>query len=306
MNKIVLTGSEGLIGSEIKKQLQERLPTVEIYPIDTKIDPALDVRYIKELPDNIDGIIHLAAVSRVIDAEKDPEKCIDINFRGTLHMLNLIKDRPNKPWFIFGSSREVFGESKILPAKEHWPKVPVQVYGVVKLACENLCEIYSKRYGLKTRILRFSNVYTDEHDQLSRVIPKFILRAQRNLVLEINGTGDETFDFTHIEDTGKAVLATLQEIETSSILSNDFNILTGIPTTLKELAVRIRLLTESQSEIVCKEGRSYDVDKFYGDTTKAKEFLNWSAEIGLTEGLKKSAEILKNVPQRIAQKWLNL
>jgi nucleoside-diphosphate-sugar epimerase len=265
----------------------------QVIPFDILRDPAEDVRTISELPRNIKGIIHLAAISRVAVAEDNPHDCIETNFWGLYNILNLLKDHPNKPWLIFASSREVYGESKLLPVKEFWPKIPVQLYGVVKLAGENLCEAYSKRYDMKIRIVRFSNAYTSKYDQMKRVIPTFILNALQNKPICINGDGTETFDFTYISEVGRAMKLLLKEIDTSKQRINDFNIVSGKPVNLQELAEQIRYRTRSKSQIVYSQGRNYDVNNFYGDGTKTDDFLHFHHTCLLSSGLNRSILELK-------------
>lgn len=294
MNKILVTGSSGLIGSEIIREMINK----EFIPYDIKLDLSQDVRKISQLPEDIEGIIHLAAISRVIIAEQNPFDCIDTNFKGTFNILNLIKNHPKKLWLIFASSREVFGEQERNDriSEYNTAKKPLQLYGVVKVAAELLCQAYSKRYNLKIRILRFSNVYTSIHDQFQRVVPNFIFRALKNQPLEINGTGEETFDFTNIKDVGRAIMLTISEIRTSRQLLSDFNIVSGESTTLLELATQIKTLCNSSSQIIYKEKRAFDVTNFLGDPTRSESVLGFRTKItlqtGLTQSIKEFQEYL--------------
>ncbi|MHA1479666.1 MAG: NAD-dependent epimerase/dehydratase family protein, partial [Promethearchaeota archaeon] len=117
--KILITGSSGFIGSALKRLLEEK--GIEVIPFDIKDSPLDDVRDFSALQSKvlgIDGIVHLAAVSRVKIAYDNPLECINTNIGGIINVLEsvrLIHSDNNFPWVIFGSSREVYGESAILP-----------------------------------------------------------------------------------------------------------------------------------------------------------------------------------------------
>jgi len=291
--KILLTGSAGFIGSDLKVFLEKQ--GIEVVAYDLKDVPAHDTRDFKDVKEKIklvDGVIHLAAVSRVKVAYENPLECVNTNVGGTINVFEVSRISSNRPWVIFASSREVFGESRPLPATEETPRNPMNVYGIAKIAGEDLCKIFSKDYGLKTRVLRFSNVYTSVHDQLDRVIPKFIIQALKNEDIIINGTGEEIFDFTYIDDTIQGIWGCVQEIQKSEQLYNDFILATGAPTSLKELAEIIIQATKSNSRIQYSPGRSYDVNKFYADPSKAKQLLGFDPKVALMEGIDLSVKKL--------------
>jgi len=297
--RILITGSSGFIGSALKDFLEKQGIEVVSYDLkDTPPNDTKDLANLKEKMKGADGVVHLAAVSRVILAFNDPLSCINNNVGGTINVLEaarLWRDSPpngeaaisgDRPWVVFGSSREVFGESRPLPVTEETLCHPMNVYGIAKIAGEDLCKIFSKDYGLKTRVLRFSNVYTGRNDQLDRVIPKFIFQAAKNENIVINGTGQEIFDFTYIEDTIQGIWGCIQEIEKSQKFFNDFILATGRPTSLQELAEIIIKTLNSKSEIKYSKGRSYDVNKFYADPAKARQFLGFRPSTDLKEGLR--------------------
>ncbi len=287
--KILITGSSGFIGSALKRLLEEK--GIEVIPFDIKDSPLDDVRDFSALQSKalgIDGIVHLAAVSRVKIAHENPLECINTNIGGIINVLEsvrLIHSDNNFPWVIFGSSREVYGESAILPVNESSTRKAINVYGVSKLSGEELCKVYSENYGLKVRVLRFSNVYTGKNDHLDRVIPKFILQAFNEEDLIINGTGEEIFDFTYIKDTIQGIWACVQEIERDNHLFDDFNISTGVPISLKQLADTVIKKTRSKSTVEFTKSRSYDVNKFYASPSKAIKILGFLPKVTFDEGI---------------------
>jgi len=297
--KILITGSAGFIGSALKDYLSDN--KIEVIPFDIKDDPKYDVRDFKmvnKYASDVKGIIHLAAMSRVITAQEQPHECISTNIGGLSNILEAARTNNNHPWIIFGSSREVFGEPEILPVSESSPKKPINIYGLSKITGEKLCEIYSSYYGLKIRILRFSNVYTSVKDHMDRVIPKFILRALNNKDLYINGSGEEQFDFTYISDTINGVWGCIKEIEKSKNPLNDFNLSIGTPVSLKQLAETIIQKTESKSDIRFNESRNYDVNHFYASPDKAMKFLGFKPTISIEEGIELAIQELKELKKR--------
>ncbi|MFX0009643.1 MAG: NAD-dependent epimerase/dehydratase family protein [Candidatus Hermodarchaeota archaeon] len=297
--KILITGSSGFIGSALKQLLKEK--GAEIVSYDIRENPLDDVRDFSALQFKIrgvEGVVHLAAVSRVKLAHDHPLECVNTNVGGIINVLESAREvfsENGHPWVIFGSSREVYGEPTNLPVAEGSPRNAINVYGVSKLSGEELCKAYSDNYGLKTRVLRFSNVYTGINDHLDRVIPKFILRAFKNEDLVINGLGEEIFDFTYISDTIQGIWGCIREIEGNSQLFDDFNLSTGIPVSLRELAALIIKKTESKSKISYRASRSYDVNKFYANPEKARNKLGFSPKVNLENGLNLAIKELTDI-----------
>ncbi len=295
--KILVTGSAGFIGLALKTYLEGQ--NISVVPFDIRDAPKYDVRDLEAIKRNIrdvEGIIHLAAVSRVITAQQEPLKCVSTNIGGTLNVLESARTTENeKPWVIFGSSREVFGEPKYLPVTEVSPKTPINIYGISKITGEHLCEIYSKYYNLKIRILRFSNVYTGINDHLDRVIPKFILQALKDENMFINGTGEERFDFTYISDVVKGIWGCIEEIRNSNTPLDNFNLSIGKPVSLKELAEIIVEKTNSNSKIMFNPPRNYDVNHFYASPKKAAEKIGFEPSISIEEGINLAINELKRL-----------
>ncbi|NVM17706.1 MAG: GDP-mannose 4,6-dehydratase [Candidatus Lokiarchaeota archaeon] len=287
--KILITGSSGFIGSALKRLLEEKFIEIVTYDIkENQLDDVRDFSALQTKVIGVDGIIHLAAVSRVKIAHENPLECINTNIGGIINVLESARtliSEDKHPWVIFGSSREVYGEPLNLPVVETSNRKAINVYGVSKLSGEELCKVYVENYGLKIRVLRFSNVYTGINDHLDRVIPKFILHAFNGEDLVINGSGEEIFDFTYISDTIQGIWGTIQEIERNSHLFDDFNLSTGVPVSLKELAEIIIQKTRSSSRVKYTKSRSYDVNKFYADPEKARKKIGFSPKTTLEKGV---------------------
>lgn len=303
MEKIVITGGLGNIGLAVTEALVEQGHQIIIFDYREDVESDIvqnsnvsvvkgdirDFEHVRRVFIGATGIIHLAALSRVVWGYENPHECVNINILGTANVLEAARVSVRKPWIIFGSSREVYGEPDELPCHESAPKVIANVYGATKMAGENLMEQYHQNYGLNGMIMRFSNVYGSKYDQMDRVIPKFLIRASKSLPLVIQG-GEQLFDFTHIDDTRDGILCGVDLLVKKSFRDepffDDFHILTGIPTSLQDLAKYIGEMFENQVEIAYAPARQYDVEKFYGDPTKAREILGYEAKISLELGIR--------------------
>ncbi len=294
MDKIVITGSSGFIGTSLSKYLngQYELILIDKSPSKIELNHATyileDIRNIKkEMIDGCIGIIHLASVSRVIWGEENPMDTWSINVEGTQHIINVAQELSKKPWIIYGSSREIYGEPRNFPVTENHIWAPINRYGYSKLAAEGLVNLYGLNNNIPILILRFSNVYGNTFDQMDRVIPKFLTRAINNLDLELQGS-DNSFDFTHIDDTVEAIYLAINYIQKLNEYSNSnisFNICTGIETNLRELANIILEITNSSSNILETHKRSYDVTKFRGSWKLANSILSYEPKVLLREGI---------------------
>jgi nucleoside-diphosphate-sugar epimerase len=312
MEKILITGGLGNIGIHLTEVLIKLGHTVVIYDfredrknifekndnVNVVIGDIRDYEHLRRVMIGATGIVHLAAVSRVVWGYENPLDCVDINVRGTVNVFEAARVSVRKPWIIFGSSREVYGEPDELPCKESAPKKVANVYGVTKTTGENLLEQYCKNYGLSGITLRFSNVYGSIHDQMDRVTPKFIIRASKGLSMVIQG-GNQIFDFTHIDDTVDGILCAINFLidyanNSDSFFYDDFHILTGEANSLQDLAEIVKIHFENGIKVDFSQARTYDVEKFYGDPSKASEILKYRSKTNLKDGVKQYIELLQD------------
>lgn len=130
---ILITGSEGLIGTALCELLAAQRTLVRRFDLKKQLD-VCEREVVRASVEGCTGIIHLAAVSRVIWGEREPERCWQTNVEGTRNILQAAAASARKPWVIFASSREVYGHAQQLPATEDAPLAPCNVYGRTKLA----------------------------------------------------------------------------------------------------------------------------------------------------------------------------
>lgn len=294
-NTILITGSSGLIGTGLRQILIGNGYNVKGFDIRGDGEDFGDVRDTAALSKAIHGcvgVIHLAAVSRVIDGERNPELCWYVNVNGITNVIESILQQEHKPWLIFSSSREVYGNASDLPVKETQPCAPINIYGESKVKSELLVEEAVKNKGLQAAILRFSNVFGGLNDHEDRVIPAFVRAALFGEFLRVDGD-DNTFDFTHLDDVLAGIVLTIKYLKETGNSLAPVHFVSGRPTTLRELAEMVIKLTGSNSDIIQAPPRKYDVARFFGSTERAGRVLDWYHKTPLETGLLKLAGLLK-------------
>jgi UDP-glucose 4-epimerase len=295
--KILITGSEGLIGTAICERLEKL--DIEIIRFDKKF-PTHHANYgdilnrdnLELSMANCDGIIHLAAVSRVISGEKTPALCWQTNVEGTLSLIERALSSPKKPWILYASSREVYGNPSVLPATEDAPYNPVNIYGKSKIAAEKAI-LDARAKGLNTAIVRYSNVYGSLQDHPDRVIPAFCHAAAHGDPIRVDGFS-HIFDFTYIDDVAEGTLKIVSLLCENKTELPPFHLTTGIKTSLRQAAEIANKIGERNSSIIEAPPRLYDVSNFCGDSTKTRTILGWTPKVSPEEGIERLTKLFQN------------
>ena len=233
--RILVTGSEGLVGSALTAALRDLQHQVVGLDLLGDGHDRGDVRRADDVARAVhgcDGVVHLAAISRVVWGERDPDACVATNLGGTRNVLAACLEASPR-WVLFASSREVYGQPAALPASEDAPRHPVNVYGRSKVQGEDLV-VGAREHGLATAVVRLSNVYGTTDDHQDRVVPAFARGAAEGRELRVDGRG-HTFDFTHLDDTVDGLVRMIGLLEDGEA-PPPVHVLTGRPTTLGELA----------------------------------------------------------------------
>lgn len=289
--KVLITGSKGLIGSALDRALQRFGFQVAGIDLRDEVGTArqgniLDHDLIKEKMSDCQGVIHLAAISRVIMGEKNPALCWQTNVQGTSHIVNCALKSDPKPWVIYASSREVYGQQQTLPVKESDPLSPVNIYGESKVEAEKII-LAARKQGLSSAILRFSNVYGSVHDYRDRVIPAFCISAIKQTEMRIDGA-DQLFDFTYIDDVISGIISTISLLsQNPSAELPPMHLTTGIPSSLGQVAAIANQVGGNRAKMREAPCRSYDVARFFGDPGLARKILKWRACIGVEDGIQR-------------------
>lgn len=284
-NKILITGVAGFIGRSLVEYIVDHNLDYDIYGVDIKQPVFNNPKYLDSLTfetlnicdgasvnayferHRFAGVIHLAAVSRVVDAELDKARCVEVNLHGTINVADAAAKNKDA-WFIFGSSREVYGEQAILPVKETAVKQPINIYGLLKLNGEN----FVKNTIAKHVILRFSNVYGNTYDIDGRVIPAFVKHALNDEPLCLEG-GEQIIDFTFIDDTVASIVKTAELLGSGQIASDEIHISAGYTNKITDVVLCLEKRLNKRLNVITRDKRSYDVVRFIGDTTHRVEVL---------------------------------
>jgi len=302
MEKVVVTGGAGFIGSHLAEELARRgyrviilddLTTGRMENIErlTKQDNAqftqgsiTSFSLLKELFQGAAYVFHQAALPSVPRSVKDPLATNEVNITGTLNVLLAARDNKVRK-VIYASSSSVYGATPTLPKREDMVPRPQSPYAVSKLAGEYYCQAFQEVYGLATVCLRYFNVYGPRQNpdsQYAAVIPRFIKSAAEDSPLTIFDDGEQTRDFTFIADV---VAANILAAESSA--SGVFNIGRGKSTTINELAGLVIKFAGNNVKPIHQESREGDIRDSLADISKAKAF-GYEPTYNLEEGLEET------------------
>jgi nucleoside-diphosphate-sugar epimerase len=313
MNKncrnVLVTGGAGFIGSHLVPRLLEKgysvtvldnLSTGKLENLNGVLDhpkfmfqrgDIIDKTIPKEAFDGIDSIIHLAALTDISASVADSRQNHEVNVDGTFNMLHAAF-KHNVTKFVFASSTAVYGDVKTLPVQENSVLHPISPYAASKVAGEAYCSAFASCFGLETIVLRFFNIYglRSENSPYSGVITKFLRKILNGEVLTIDGDGEQTRDFIHVNDIVKAVILALEQ---EGLKGEVFNVCTGMPTSINQLAATLKKVTGKNLNVKHGPARLGDIRSNYGDPAKAAENLGFKAIVDLTNGLQMLFEEFK-------------
>ncbi len=243
-----------------------------------------------ESTSGIDIVFHEAALGSV---QKSIEKPIDSNSSnvdGTINLLKSSLDNKVKR-FIYASSSSIYGDSEVLPKNEEMCPNPKSIYAVTKLTAEYYCRLFYDLYGLGTVSLRYFNVFGKRQNPdsiYSAVIPRFIKNLLEEEPVVIYGDGEQSRDFTYIENIIAAnVRAALSGNEA---LGEYFNVACGVRTSLNELHGMLAKYTGVRINPIYKEERKGDIKHSEADIKKAKKILKYNPSYNIEEGLKQTVQ----------------
>ncbi len=310
MKKYLVTGGAGFIGSNIVERLLQKgefvrvvdnfstgkknnikgfidNPNFELVEGDlTNLDVA------EKSVKGIDFVLHQAALPSVPRSIENPIKSNEANVSATLNMLVASKKEGIKK-FIYASSSSIYGDNPELPKKEDFPIRPISPYALTKYAGERYCQIFWKIYGLPTVALRYFNVFGPQQDpfsQYSAAIPKFIDCFLKDKNMTIYGTGDQSRDFTFVENIVEAnILAANSSEGNGEVL----NIACGEKTSINQLADSLREISGKNIKADYQEERQGDALHSLADISKAKKLIKYVPIVNFKSGLIKTFEWYK-------------
>lgn len=285
MGKIFITGAEGLIGNAARRALEAHGFSVcgcdLRSPVSSEKFDFRDTEKLRNALADCDGVLHLAAVSRVLWGEMRPDLCRNINVDGARVLMKTIAGMPQKMWLVYASSREIYGTPAKLPCPPNSSPNPENVYAKTKLAGEEMARDLSS-CGVCTAIIRFSNVFGAVEDYHDRVVPAFAKAAACGGMLRLRGAGG-IFDFTPLEDAADAVVCVVQAMSGGVCDLPPVDIVTGRATSLMELAQMA--LASGAGDISIEAPSPFYPSRFQGDPRPAKQYLGWSPKKNMEESV---------------------
>ncbi len=301
--QVVVTGGAGFIGSHVVRRLLAVGRDVRVFDnlstgrrsnlssVSREIELIEgDLRNLSAVTRAVrgcDAVVHLGAVPSVPRSIADPGTTHVANATGTLNVL-LAAREADASRVVFASSSSIYGAAAELPKRESVKPLPISPYAVSKLAAENYCQSFFQVYGLETVALRYFNVFGPRQDPKSEyaaVIPKFIWAFRHGEPPVIFGDGEQSRDFTYIDNVVDANLAAL---ETPGVGGRVYNIACGQGISLNQLAECLRRETGATVEAVHGPDRPGDVRDSVADITLARTELAYEPAVGLEEGLRRT------------------
>ena len=239
-------------------------------------------------------VLHQGAIPSVPRSISDPVTTNEANIKGTLNMLVASRDECVKR-FVFASSSSVYGDTPTLPKVETMPASPLSPYALSKLTGEIYSSLFYRLYGLSTVSLRYFNVFgpgQDPTSQYAAVIPRFITALLAGKAPTIYGDGEQSRDFTYVED---CVMANLLACNAEGASGKVFNIACGRMTTVNELFQKMRDIAGASVEPEYVDARPGDVKHSLADIAMAREALKYDPKFNIDEGIEITVEWFKNI-----------
>jgi UDP-N-acetylglucosamine/UDP-N-acetyl-alpha-D-glucosaminouronate 4-epimerase len=301
--RYVVTGGAGFIGSNIVDELVRRGESVVVLDDlsagkeDNLAEARNKISFIKGSINDIeavrrsmqeaDYVIHLAARTSVPRSVKDPLETNRVNIDGTLNVLMAARDAKVKRLVIAASS-SAYGETPTLPKVETMQPEPVSPYGVTKYVCELYAQVFGRVYGLQSVSLRYFNVFGPRQDPsspYSGVLSKFCTAFLEGTEPVVFGDGDQTRDFTYIENV---VRATLLACEAPAAGGKVINVGTGERISLNQTLELLREISGNALEAKYESMRDGDIRDSQADITRSRKLLGYEPTVNFADGLRRT------------------
>jgi nucleoside-diphosphate-sugar epimerase len=303
--RYVVTGGAGFIGSNTVDELVRRGESVVVLDdlsagkednlsesrnkISFIKGSINDIEAIRRSMQEADYVIHLAARTSVPRSVKDPLETNRVNIEGTLNVLLAARDAKVKR-VVLAASSSAYGETPTLPKVETMQPEPISPYGVTKYVCELYAQMFGRVYGLQSVSLRYFNVFGPRQDPgspYSGVLSKFCTAFLEGTEPVVFGDGEQTRDFTYIDNV---VQATLLACEAPAASGRVFNVGTGERISLNQTLQLLRGISGNKLEAKYEPAREGDIRDSQADITFARELLGYVPTVNFSGGLRRTFE----------------
>ncbi|HEX2777608.1 MAG TPA: SDR family oxidoreductase [Candidatus Acidoferrales bacterium] len=308
--RYLVTGGAGFIGSNIVDELVRRGHQVTVLDdlsagkesnladvrgkIDLRIGSITDLADVQSACHGADYVIHLAARTSVPRSVQNPVETNHVNIDGTLNVLVAARDAKVRR-FVYAASSSAYGETPTLPKTEAMQPNPISPYGITKYVGELYAGVFGRVYGLENVCIRYFNVFGPRQDptsQYSGVLSRFMLAVIEGQPLVVYGDGEQSRDFTFIENI---VNETLRACEAKGASGMVFNGGTGARITLNQVLKLLEKATGKKIQAKYDPPRTGDIRDSQADVSLALKVLGYEPRVHFEEGLQRTWEWYKDV-----------
>ena len=310
--KVLITGGLGFLGSNLAHALVESGAKVTI--VDALLEPyggnifnvdeirdrlqiemadIRDTTAMKKIIPGHDLMFNLAAQVSHVDSMTEPLNDYDINVRGNLNVLEIVRRENPALKIVYGGTRGQYGKLKQFPVNESAPRFPVDIYGVNRDAGERFHMMYANLYGLKVTSIRINNTYGPRHQMKHGkygILNWFTRLAMDNETIKVFGDGKQLRDYNYVDDVTDAFLMTgaSEEADGESFNLGSGNAVRFIDTVKKI----IEIVGSGKYELIPwpKERKEVEVGDYFADYGKIQKKLGWEPEVRFEDGLKATVD----------------
>lgn len=249
---------------------------------------------VHEATRDVEVVFHQGALPSVPRSINDPITTNQVCVEGTLNILDSAKNNGVRR-VVYASSSSIYGANPALPKQEDMTPMPISPYAVAKLAGEKYCQVFAHTYGLETVALRYFNVFglgQDPKSQYAAVMPLFITAFLDGSRITINGDGEQSRDFTFIENV---IQANMKAAVAPKASGEVFNVACEASTSLNQVIEHLRVFTEVDTEVVYGPDRAGDIKHSRASIEKARTLMGYDPTVSVEAGLRRSVEWYRSV-----------
>jgi nucleoside-diphosphate-sugar epimerase len=306
--RYLVTGGAGFIGSNIVDELVRRGHEVIVLDdlsagkrenllrvsskIELRVESITNAAAVQAACKGVDYVVHLAARTSVPRSVVDPLDTNTVNIDGTLNVLLAARDAKVRR-YVFAASSAAYGEAEALPKTEDMTPCPISPYGVTKYVGEIYAQVFGRAYGLENASIRYFNVFGPRQDpssQYSGVLSRFMLAVIQGQQPIVYGDGEQSRDFTYIENIVDETLRACEAKDASGLV---FNGGTGKRITLNEVLRLLEKITGKKIKAKYEAVRTGDIRDSQADVSLAERVLGYKPLVHFEEGLRRTWEWYK-------------